>query len=440
MIATVAKPELNNKKTVMAWCMYDWANSVYSLVITSTIFPVYYNSIAVQDSGSEMVNFLGYQVHNSVLYSYSLSLSFLVVAIILPILAGIADYSGKKKKFMKAFVLLGSFSCIGLFLFDDISRLEWGIACSIFASIGYSGSLVFYDAFLPEIVTTDKYDETSARGYSMGYYGSVILLVACMAMINYASSFGFSSEGEAVRFTFLLVGLWWIGFSQITFQRIPDNPFNRKPVGNVWTNGYSELAKVWRSLKGDADLRKYLTAFFFFNMGVQTVMYLAALFGANELKLESSKLILSILIIQIVAAFGARFFAGVSARYGNKRALLVMITVWIGVCVGAYFVYTEYEFYALAFVVGLIMGGIQALSRATYTKLIPQQTIDHASYFSFYDVTYYLSVVVGTFSYGLIRQMTGSMRNSALALGVYFIIGMVILTFVSTKKLKKAAG
>lgn len=440
MIAAVSKPELNDKKIVRAWCMYDWANSVYSLVITSTIFPVYFNAVATSADGSEWVSFLGFQIQNSVLYSYSLSFSFLIVAIILPVLAGIADYSGKKKKFMKMFVLLGSFSCMGLFLFNDLSRLEWGILCSMLASIGYSGSLVFYDAFLPEIVTEDRYDVTSARGYSMGYYGSVILLVICLVMINNWSTFGFADEGMAVRFTFLLTGLWWIGFSQIMFINVPDVSFGRKPEGKLWTNGYHELLKVWQSLKATADLRTYLGAFFFFNMGVQTVMYLAALFAANELQLESSKLILSFLIIQLVGALGAYLFARFSGAYGNKTALLVMIAIWIIVCLMAYFVKTEYQFYGLAFVVGMIMGGIQSLSRATYTKLIPRTTIDHASYFSFYDVTYYISVVVGTFSYGLIKQMTGSMRNSALALGAYFIIGMILLVMVKSERLRKATN
>ncbi|MGE0771763.1 MAG: MFS transporter [Cyclobacteriaceae bacterium] len=440
MIAAVSKPELNDKKIVRAWCMYDWANSVYSLVITSTIFPVYFNAVATSADGSEWVSFLGFQIQNSVLYSYSLSFSFLIVAIILPVLAGIADYSGKKKKFMKMFVLLGSFSCMGLFLFNDLSRLEWGILCSMLASIGYSGSLVFYDAFLPEIVTEDRYDVTSARGYSMGYYGSVILLVICLVMINNWSTFGFADEGMAVRFTFLLTGLWWIGFSQIMFINVPDVSFGRKPEGKLWTNGYHELLKVWQSLKATADLRTYLGAFFFFNMGVQTVMYLAALFAANELQLESSKLILSFLIIQLVGALGAYLFARFSGAYGNKTALLVMIAIWIIVCLMAYFVKTEYQFYGLAFVVGMIMGGIQSLSRATYTKLIPRTTIDHASYFSFYDVTYYISVVVGTFSYGLIKQMTGSMRNSALALGAYFIIGMILLVMVKSERLRKATS
>lgn len=433
---SVSLPQLNNSKTVAAWCMYDWANSVYSLVITSAIFPIYYKAVAVGENG-DIVQFLGFSINNSVLYTYSLSFSFLIVAVILPLLSGMADYAGKKKTYMKVFVAIGSLACIGLYFFKDINDLEWGIACSMLASIGYSGSLVFYDAFLPEIVTMDRYDATSARGYSMGYYGSVILMVVCLFIITYFSSFGFSTEGDAVRFTFLLVGLWWMGFSMITFRYVPENPYGRKVTGNIWTKGYAELLKVWRSLKASPNLKRYLAAFFFFNMGVQTVMYLATLFGTDVLQLDSSKLIMTILLIQLVASAGAWLSAKFSASYGNKLALMFMIGTWIVVCIAAYFISTEYEFYALAFVVGMIMGGVQALARATYTKLIPETTIDHASYFSFFDVTFNLSIVFGTFSFGLINQLTGSMRNSALVLAIFFVAGMLMLTLVKSENLKK---
>jgi MFS transporter, UMF1 family len=434
--------ELNNPKTVRAWYMYDWANSVYTLVITTAIFPIYYKSVAVQ-SGSDQVTLLGVTLHNSVLYSYALSFSFLVVAVILPFLSGVSDYTGKKKTFMKVFVWTGSLACMGLYFFDGVDRLGWGIFCSVLASIGYSGSLVFYDAFLPEIVTRDRYDVTSARGYSMGYYGSVILMIVCLIVIMNPSSFGFQGTAkeaglQATRFSFLLVGLWWIGFSIIPFTVLPDNPYNRMPKGNIWTKGYAEIKKVWRNLKKLPNLRRYLLAFFFYNMGVQTVMYLATLFGTDVLHLEETKLIGTVVIIQLVGAFGAWLFARVSARKGNRFALVLMNIIWIGVCIGAYNIRDEYQFYALAFIVGMIMGGIQSLSRATYSKLIPSKTIDHASYFSFYDVTYNLSIVFGTFVYGLVNQLTGSMRNSALSLAIFFVIGLLFLLTVRSKSITSA--
>lgn len=427
-------PLLNNPGIVRAWYMYDWANSVYSLVIISAIFPVYYKSVT-SEGGSDMVRFLGFSIQNSNLYSYALSFSFLIVAAIIPLLSGMADYSGKKKGFMKFFVWLGALSCMGLFFFTDAQGLWLAILFSITASIGYSGSLVFYDAFLPEVVTSDRYDRTSARGYSMGYYGSVLMMVLCLLLIMNHQRFGFASEGEATRVSFLLVGAWWIGFSLIPFRLLPENPFGRKPSGNLWTKGYQEVHKVWQSLTHQRDLKRFLTAYFFYNMGVQTVMYLSALFGTDVLKLEDTRLIGTILLIQLVGAVGAYLFAALSAARGNKMALLTMITIWIGVCVAAYFITTEYEFYLLAVVVGLVMGGIQSLSRATYSKLIPQDTIDHASYFSFYDVTYNLSIVLGTFSYGLINQLTGSMRYSALGLAAYFIIGMAFLISIRARNI-----
>lgn len=425
---------LNDKKTINAWCMYDWANSVYSLTITSAIFPIYYQAVAVNENGGDRVNFFGLEVVNSVLYSYALSVSFLLVAIVLPILSGVADYAGKKKFFLKMFMFIGSFSCIGLFFFTG-KNIEWGILCSVFASVGYSGSLVFYDAFLSEIVTEDKRDIVSAKGYSYGYIGSVILLVVNLVVIQMYDVFGLADEGIASRIAFLTVGVWWIVFSLYATSKLPENVHNRKPEGHYITNGYKELRVVWNQLKSMGDMRKYLLAYFFFNMGVQTVMYLAATFGSKELKMEASKLIMTVLLIQFLGVAGSYFFAYVSKKRGNVQSLLTMIVIWIVCCLYAYFVKQEIQFFALAAVVGLVMGGIQALSRATYSKVMPPDTVDTASFYSFYDVTFNLSIVFGTFAYGLIEQVTGSMRNSTLVLASFFVIGMI---FLSQVKLKNA--
>jgi UMF1 family MFS transporter len=435
-----AESQLNNPKTVRAWYMYDWANSVYSLVITTAIFPIYYKSVTTTDNGqNDMVSFMGFKIQNSVLYSYALSVSFLIVAAMLPLLSGAADYLGNKKPFMKFFVWLGSLSCMGLYFFSDIDMLWWGIGCSILASIGYSGSLVFYDAFLPEIVTPDRYDRTSAKGYAMGYYGGVILMVICLALIMGLPPLGYNT-GHVTRFTFILVGLWWVGFSYIPFKVLPDNPYHRKPEGNTWVKGYFELRDVWNNLKNLPNLKRFLVAFFLYNMGVQTVMYLATLFGTDVLHLDDTSLIATVVIIQLVGAFGAWFFAWLSGTkgMGNRTVLMIMIVIWIGICITAYFIMTAMQFFALAMVVGLVMGGIQSLSRATYSKLMPADTIDHTSYFSFYDVTYNISIVLGTFCYGLVDQITGSMRYSALALAVFFIAGFLVLFTVKSREVRRA--
>ena len=423
---------LNNKKVVHAWCMYDWANSVYSLTITSAIFPIYYQAVAVNAKGENKISFFGLEIVNSVLYSYALSASFLLVAIILPLLSGVADYAGKKKFFLQLFIVIGSFSCMGLYFFTG-ENIEWGIFCSIFASVGYSGSLVFYNAFLNEIVTEDKRDVVSARGYSYGYIGGVVLLIVNLIVIEMYDSFGLPDEGIASRLAFLTVGVWWIGFSLYALSKFPENSREGKPEWHYLTDGYKKLRKVWHQLKELSGMRKFLLAFFFYNMGVQSIMYLAATFGSKELQLEASKLIVTILLIQFVAAAGSYLFAYVSRRRGNIFSLRTMIVIWIGCCFYAYTVTKETQFFALAAVVGLVMGGIQSLSRATFSKIMPKETPDTASFFSFYDVTFNLSIVFGTFVCGFIDQVTGSMRNSTLALAILFITGILFLSQVKVK-------
>ncbi len=424
---------LSNRKVQNSWAMYDWANSVYSLVITSTIFPVYYNSVTKGVESFGMVDFFGFKMINTVLYSYSISFSFLIIALISPLLSGIADASGKKLLFMKFFAYLGSAACIGLFFFDG-RNLEFGIACSVLASIGYAGSIVFYNAYLPEISTPKEYDLLSAKGFALGYIGSVILLVLNLLMIQFPNWFALADDGEAARVSFLIVGLWWAGFSQIPFRNLPKNPYNKKIKKEFLVKGYYEIRKVFHQVREIKVMSWFLASFFFYSMGVQTVMYLAATFGDKELNLPGDQLILTVLIIQIVAIFGSYFFAFVSKKLGNKISLLIMVVIWIGICAGAYYVFTVLEFFALAFVVGLVMGGIQAISRSTYSKLIPRATTDHASFFSFYDVTEKLAIVIGTFSYGFIEQLTGNMRNSALSLGLFFLVGLVFLLLVRIPK------
>lgn len=426
--------ELNNKRITNAWCMYDWSISVYSLTIITAVFPIYYEGITTIDGNTD-VSFFGWILPNTALYSYALSFSFLFTALILPLLTGIADYSGKKKSFLKAFAYLGALACAGLFFFEGPEpNIEYGMLMVVLASIGYSGSLVFYDAYLPEIATPDQYDRLSARGYSYGYVGSVLLLILNLLVIEMPDLFGLEKGALPAQISFITVAVWWIVFSQIPFRRLPSNVYNRQVQDKYLSKGYAEIKKVYKSLKDLPNLKKYLLAFLFYNAGVQAVMYLATLFGTKELNMETSSLIITVLIIQIVAIGGAYVFARISEKRGNVYSLLVMILIWIVICIAAYFVNSQYQFFALAFVVGVVMGGIQSLSRATYAKLIPENTIDHASYFSFYDVTYNVSLVMGTFAYGFVDHLTDSMRNSALALAVFFVLGFFLLRKVKISR------
>lgn len=427
--------EKGNKKVINAWAMYDWANSVYSLVITSTIFPIYYSAVTSSET-SDQVMFLGMQFSNTALYSYTLSLSFLLIAFISPALSGIADYGGYKKHFMRFFCYLGAIACSSLYFFTGPENLWIGVLGLGFATIGWTGSIVFYNSYLPEIAHAAQQDRVSAKGYALGYIGSSLLLIFNLTMVLNPEMYGITSSDFAPRFSFLLVGVWWIGFSQITFSRLPSNPYGKVATGNVLKKGYLELKKVWKSLSKYPRLKLFLISFFMLSMGVQTVMYVAALFGDKELRLEPSQLIITVLIIQFVAIGGAYLFAWLSKKLGNLQALSITVIIWIGICVGAYFVYDATGFYALAFVVGMVMGGIQSLSRSTYSKMLPETT-DHASYFSFYDVCEKVGIVLGTASYGIIEELTGSMRSSVIALAIYFIVGFIILMRITKVNLPR---
>jgi UMF1 family MFS transporter len=415
----------NNPKVIRAWTWYDWANSVYSLTITTAIFPIYYNSVTTVN-GSDLVTLFGREFKNTALYSYSLSFSFLLVAFLSPLLSGIADYRGNKKSFMKFFCVLGSISCASLYFFKDINSLEVGILAFVLASVGWAGSIVYYNAFLPEIASKDMQDKVSARGFALGYIGSSLLLIINLLMVMMPQTFGLSGAGEASRLSFAMTGVWWLGFAMYTFAYLPEKTSQNKFEGNLMMHGFNELKKVFRQIKTLPSLKRFLVSFFFYNMGVQTVMYVASLFGAKELKMKDDELIVTVLIIQFVAIAGAYLFSLISQKLGNIKALIVAVLVWIVICAAAYFVYTSYQFYGLAFTVGMVMGGIQSLSRSTYSKMLPV-TNDTASYFSFYDVCDKIGLVLGTASYGFIEEFTGSMRNSIIALASFFIIGLWLL-------------
>lgn len=422
-------------KIVNSWAMYDWANSVYSLVITSTIFPIYYNSITNVD-GNDMVTFLGLNFKNTALYSYAISFSFLLIAFLSPLLSGIADYRGNKKRFMQFFCWLGSFSCCMLYFFTDASMLWLGILAFIVASVGFAGSIVFYNAFLPEIASPINQDKVSARGFALGYTGSSILLIANLVMISYYKELGFANAAEPSRISFLMTGIWWFGFALITFKNVPETKPEKKFEISFLFRGYEELKKVWRELKSMKALRSFLAAFFFYNMGVQTIMYVAALFGDKEIKMDSGQLIITILIIQFVAMAGAFIFSWLSKKLSNLIAVSIAVSIWIFICVFAYFTYTPNTFMALAALVGMVMGGVQSLSRSTYSKMLPE-TKDHASFFSFYDVCEKTGLVIGTLSYGMIEEITGSMRNSIFALAFFFLIGLAFLMLTRKRSLSK---
>lgn len=428
-----------DKKLINAWAFYDWANSVYSLVISTAVFPIYYSSLTESFANIEgKITFLGTQWNPTTLYDYTLAFSFLIVAFISPILSGIADYTGNKLKFLKAFCLLGSLSVMSLFFFKGESTLWVGIVFTILASIGFWGSIVFYNAYLPEVAHPEQQDDVSAKGFIFGYSGSVFLLLLSLVMINKPELFGLPNAGFATRVTFLIVGVWWFGFAQITYAKLPNNVYNRKPAKDFIWKGLHELKIVAKELKQHPELKLFLSSFFMYSIGVQTIILMAGIFGSKELGLPTLDLIAVILLVQIVGIIGAFAFSRLSDRIGNITTLKITVLIWAIVCFVAFLLDKSQEnihlyFYGLGALIGLVMGAIQSLSRSTYSKLLPE-TKDHATYFSFYDVTEKLAIVFGMLVFGLLVSLTGSMQYSVLFLAVFFLISFVLLNFVGKTK------
>jgi len=462
---------LNNPKITRAWTMYDWANSVFSLTITTAIFPPYFEGVSKAASvasgnyinGIYYIDIFGLKLVNSALYSYAISFGFLLVALFSPILSGIADARQSKKKFMQFFCYLGSLSCMMLYFFTP-ENLGLGITFFVIALFGFGGSLVFYNAFLPEIATEDQYDSLSAKGFSMGYIGSVLLLLIDLGVIlNVSFFFPIAEKAQelillnpnllldeamekattyytsiASRMAFVSVGLWWAGFAQITFRNLPEKTKAKVKGERIFYKGLQEIKKVWKeiSLPQNRVIKMFLLGFFFTSMGVQTVMYVASLFGKQELNMELGKLIATVLIIQLIAIFGAWGFSKLSAKIGNIYSIILMLLVWIAITTAAYLVRSEIQFYFLAGVVGLVMGGIQSISRSTFAKLIPDGTQEPASYFSFFDVCEKMATVLGTFVFGFINNYTENMRTSVLALIIFFIIALFFIARIENFKEK----
>lgn len=434
-----------DKKLLNAWAFYDWANSVYSLVIASAIFPIFYNAL-FKIRGNNYVDVYGYHFKDTAMITFVTALAFLLVALMSPILSGIADYVGNKLAFLRFFCYLGGLSCIGLYWFN-LHNFFISYTIYLLGLIGFWSSLVFYNSYLPDIAYPEQQDRVSARGFSMGYLGSTILLIVNLAMVMSPNTFGITGDSgeaamKAMRISFLMVGFWWIGFSHVTYYFLPKGvSTGHKVTREVILDGFHELKLVWKELKKNVVLKRYLLSYFVFIMAVQTVMLVATYFGAEEIKWETESqkttgLIISILVIQLVAVVGAFFTSRASGKFGNIKTLIFLNGFWAILCIVAYFVETPNEFYATAGFVGLVMGGIQSLARSTYSKFLPDTT-DTASYFSFYDVTEKVGIVIGMSIYGVIDQVTGSMRNAIVFLGVFFLAGMLLLMRVPKNNASK---
>ncbi len=478
----------NNPKIMKAWALYDWANSVYSLVITSTIFPIYYSILTTASEKTEfvketgqyikvpvrhMITVFGKEYQPDAIYGYSLTISFLIVVLISPFLSSLADTIGNKKSFLQFFCYLGATSCMGLAMFTGMQNVFLGLLFSITASVGFWGSLVFYNSFLPDIATPDKQDALSAKGYVYGYLGSVVLVIICLVLIQV-----FAKDAEQAkmytRISFLLTGAWWFGFAQYTFKHLPQfgnikeslpkdlvllnykNIFKKhEEQGGVWEvlkdnvhfyidiakQSFRELFKVGKVLFKDRNLKFFLSSFFFYSVGMQTIFLMATLFGKSEINLEQDKLIMTLLLIQIEAIIGAVLFSRLSRKIGNKNVISIAIILWIVACLSAYFLNkenpnVEYQFYVIAGIIGLVMGGLQAMSRSTYSKLLPENSMDNTTFFSFYDVLEKIAIIIGTFIFATMIEKYHNMRYSALSMSAFFFVGLVLIRFLKLKGYK----
>ena len=434
-------PLKGSKRLLNAWAFYDWANSVYSLVIASAIFPIFYG-LLFRTADIDKVAIFGGEIARAPLISYVTSAAFVCIAIITPLISGIADYLGNKKVFMKFFCYLGGLSCMGLYWFS-LEHIYLGLLFYFFGLVGFWVSFAINNSYLPDIAYPEQQDRISAKGFSLGYIGSVLLLLFNLAMVMKPEIFGISdspgapAEMKAMRYSFVSVGIWWILFSQYTFYYLPKGNKREGDRSRIILNGFKELRKVWHQLGQETRLKRYLGAFFVYSMAVQTIMLIAAFFGEEEIGWSSDTerttgLIVSIMVIQLVAIIGATLTAKASEKFGNIRTLITINILWIFICIYAYFLQTPMQFYIAAGCVGMVMGGIQSLSRSTYSKFIPE-TIDTASFFSFYDVSEKIGIVIGTFLYGFVAQFTGSMRNATIFLGIFFLLGVFLLLRVPKK-------
>ena len=424
-----------DKKLLNAWALYDWANSAYPLVISSAVFPIYYGALFFDDLYIEL---LGFNFKNTALISFLTAFAFVILSFITPLLSGIADYMGNKKTFLKTFCYVGSLSCIGLYWFD-LNNIYIGLFFYFTALISFWASLVFYNSYLPDIALKHQQDFISAKGYALGYFGSVLLLIFDLSMVLYPSYFGISGENPeliAMRYSFISVGIWWMLFSQYTFYHLPDQNQKKKIIKDVIWNGFRELIEVWNELKNIIVIKKYLIAFFVYSSALQTVLLIAAYFGEQEVNWPKDEktigLIVSILLIQLIAMFGAMITSKLSEKFGNIQILILLNLIWALLCIGGYFITEPIEFYIAAAFVGLIMGGIQALSRSTFSKMIPE-TDNTTSYFSFFDVSQKISIVFGMTLFAFVDQITGSMRTSILVFVFIFLTGALLLKRINIK-------
>ena len=429
----------NDKKQIFGWLMYDWANSAFVTTVAVGVLPVYFADVVVPSDGF----IIGGTVLSAIdLWGIMLSTVALVVFLLAPVLGAIADISGSKKKFLLSFCYGGSLFGILLYFCGSGEVWQTMIFFSL-AQFGFVGANVFYDAFLSNIAPEEKLDWISGKGYAYGYAGGGLQFGCSLGLVAGHELFGIS-QAEASRLAMTFAGVWWAGFSLFTAYylkehkpeeiTLKENSFSATVIQYV-TLGISQTLTTLKKVKQQKHLLIFLIAFMIYNDGVQTVISMGIIYGKQELQLTATTLMVTLLIIQAVAFFGALLFSKLGELTSSKTALMTTLALWSSVVIYAYFIDTTAEFLFLGITIGIVMGGSQSLSRSLYSSIIPINAT--AEYFGFYSVFNKFSAIWGPSLFVFIRQLTGSYRNSILSIVFFFIIGMILLAFMNVEKARK---
>ncbi len=435
---------MNDRREIFGWAMYDWANSAFSTTIGTVFLGPYVASLArtaAETAGTANVSFLGIPVAPDSFLPYCISFSVGMQVLFLPILGAIADYSHLRKTMMRIFATLGAVATILMFFVTG--GLWWlGGVLFIAANLAFGAALVFYNAYLPDIASEDERDRVSSYGWAMGYMGGGILLALNLAFFTFAEDLGVPGD-LAVRINLASAGIWWIGFSFLTWGRLrPRHAARQLPAGDTYISiGFKQLRKTFSEVKHFPETLKFLIAYFLYNDGIQTVIAVASTFAAapliqGGLELKQSTLIAVILMIQFVAFFGALFWGKLAGWIGAKQSVVVSLVIWSGVVIYAYGGLkgptATAQFFILGIFIALVMGGSQAISRSLFAQMIPNGK--EAEFFSFYEISERGTSWIGPLVFGLANQMFGNLRIAILSLIFFFVMGLILLPFVNVSK------
>ena len=412
-----------HKKIINAWCMYDWANSAFATTIMAAVLPIFYKDVA----GAHL------EEHISTAYwGYTISIALLLTAILGPMLGAIADYSGIKKRFLAGFATLGIVFTSLLVL---IRTGDWLLASVLFAvaNVGFAAANIFYDALLPHVAHPDEIDQVSTKGYALGYLGGGVLLALNLAWILSPSTFFIPDTETASRLAFLSVGIWWALFSIPIFRRVPEPPrmAEARSEVNPILGGFRRLRQTFRDIRRYGELIKFLVAFWLYNDGIGTIIKMATVYGA-EIGIGQSDLIGALVMMQFVGIPFSFAFGRLAKRLGAKPSIYLALIVYTVISLWGYVMANAWEFWALAFLVGLVQGGSQALSRSLFGSMVPKGKT--AEFFGFYSVSSKFAGIAGPFIFALVGQLTGSSRLSIMSLVFFFIVGGLLLTRVNEEE------